>query len=109
LSIGKKGAPTRPKAAGLDNQIHRARVLEVRIHFPPAKSHERTMRLSAKRHFRGHLAVSNGSKIRRVGGGLRSSETQRQFVCAGTAVLHRLRYDLLGGAGERETRDEFRK
>jgi FixJ family two-component response regulator len=37
LSIGKKGAPTRPKAAGLDNQIHRARVLEVRIHFPPAE------------------------------------------------------------------------
>ena len=45
-------------------------------------------------------------EIRRVGGGLRSSETQRQFGCAGTAVLRRLRYDLLGGAGERETRDE---
>src|SRR5215468_1114029 len=45
-------------------------------------------------------------EIRRVGGGLRSSETQRQFVCADTAVLRRLRYDLLGGAGERKTRDE---
>ena len=53
-----------------------------------------------------YQAFDSPREIRRVGGGLRSSETQRQFVCAGTAVLRRLRYDLLGGTGERETRDE---
>jgi len=46
-----------------------------------------------------YQAFDSPREIRRVGCGLRSSETQRQFVCAGTAVLHRLRYDLLGGAG----------
>src|SRR5215472_19136363 len=53
-----------------------------------------------------YQAFDSPREIRRVGGGLRSSETQRQFVCARTAVLRRLRYDLLGGARERETRDE---
>src|SRR5215467_13024649 len=53
-----------------------------------------------------YQAFDSLCQIRRVGGRLRSSETQRQFVCAGTAVLRRLRYDLLSGAGERETRDE---
>jgi len=53
-----------------------------------------------------YQAFDSPCEIRCVGGGLRSSETQRQFVCAGTAILHRLCYDLLGGAGERESRDE---
>jgi hypothetical protein len=53
-----------------------------------------------------YQAFDSPREIRRVGGGLRSSETQSQFVCAGTAVLRRLSYDLLGGTGEREPRDE---
>src|SRR6516225_6401405 len=53
-----------------------------------------------------YQAFDSPSEIRRVGSGLRSGETQRQLVRAGTAVLRRLLYDLLSGAGERETRDE---
>src|SRR5262249_13289695 len=43
-----------------------------------------------------YQAFDSPREIRRVGGRLRS-ETQRQFLRAGTPVLRRLRYDLLGG------------
>ena len=53
-----------------------------------------------------YQAFDSQREIRRVGGGLRSGETLRQFVCAGTAVLRRLRNRLSGIQGRCPARAE---